>query len=91
MSQLPSPTPHQAHTPYDQFITDLNAITSQETGVRLIAYLLHQYGLLKPSYSASGHTAFNEGLRSAALFITQELSMHNPKKIPLLIEKIQAL
>lgn len=79
---------HSKHAlqPHEQFIKDLKALLGESYGPRLIAYLLHQYGLFKPSYSSTGHTDFNEGQRAAALYLTQEISLHAPASIATIME-----
>lgn len=74
--------------PDHQFMKDLSVILSHDAGIRTIAHLLDHYGLFKQSYSQDGHTDYNEGMRSAALYLSQQISICAPQKIPELIQII---
>jgi len=76
------------YTAEDQFLNDLKSILSNDTGERFISHLLKHFGLFKSSYSNDGHTEYNEGLRAAALYLSQQISFCAPQKLPTIIQHL---
>jgi hypothetical protein len=73
----------------DQIMNDLKTVLADDHGKRLIAHLLKHYGLFKLSYSQTGHTEFNEGMRMAALYLSQLISIVNPSAFGDIVTTIQ--
>ena len=65
-----------------QFAFDLQKVMSDEAGKRFVAYLLHHFGLFKSSFNDNPtRTAYHEGLRQAALYLSGQISLHSPKSV----------
>lgn len=71
------------------FASDLKRVLKTDHGMRFIAYLIKYYGLFKISYNENPQRmAYHEGLRQAALFLSQQISLYAPEDMALIMRKI---
>jgi hypothetical protein len=71
------------------FALDLKRVLNTDFGRNFVVYLMRHYGLFKTSYNENPQRmAYHEGLRQAALFLSQQISIYAPEEIGPLLKKL---
>ena len=71
-------------------VSDLRFVMGTKQGRRFVARLLDQAGLHRRSFTGNSETFFNEGRRSVALELAQDIQTHAFAEHILMLQEAQA-